>query len=434
MNLSKECYQKRRQKLMSQLPSGSVVIIRTGGMCARNSDCDFEFRPNSDFFYLSGFPEPEAYLVIHAQGEAHLFSLPKDPEKEQWDGFRYGIEGAIETFGLDAVSPVAAFDSAVIDLLDGATQVVFAFGDSVLHKQVSEKVTQLSRRVRAGAIPPVQYQNLTPLLAEMRLIKDDEEIAVMEAAAQISVQAHRRAMQMVRPGMKEYELEAELNYCFMRSGARHQAYNNIVATGANACTLHYIRNQDVIQSGDLILIDAGCELGCYASDITRTFPATGQFSEPQAALYQLVLDAYYAGLKKLVVGELYESYHNAAVAVLTQGLVDLGLLKGNVQSLIEKKAYRDFYMHNTGHWLGLDVHDAGAYKVDGASRPLQAGMVMTIEPGLYVSADNENVDAKWRGIGIRIEDDIVITENGPYVLTHGLPKKIADIEALMAAG
>jgi Xaa-Pro aminopeptidase len=266
----------------------------------------------------------------------------------------------------------------------------------------------------------------------MRLRKDAEEISIMEAAAQISVEAHKQAMRSVRPGMNEYQLEAEINYIFMKSGARQPAYNNIVASGSNACVLHYIKNDEVIDDGDLILIDAGAELGCYAADITRTFPANGKFSEPQAALYQVVLDAYHAGMAKLTVGTPYEACHNAAVRTLTEGLVAHGLLQGDVEFLIESKAYRDFYMHNTGHWLGLDVHDCGAYKIGGESRLLEEGMVLTIEPGLYVSADNMSVDAQWRGIGIRIEDDVQIRAAGPYVLTHGLPKEIKEIEALMA--
>ena len=433
MNLSKSVYQVRRARLMDSLPNGAVVVLKTASLCTRNNDCEFEFRPNSDFFYLTGFPEPDAYVVITATGKAHLFSLAKDPEKELWEGFRYGVEGAMETFGLDQVSPISNLSHDLPLLLDAATSVYFAFADTQLHSAVMTACTTLSGRVRAGAVAPAILANVTPVLAEMRLIKDAQEIELMEKAAQISVLAHRKAMQTVRPGMMEYELEAELNYCFMKSGARQPAYSNIVAAGKNACTLHYIRNNAQIQEGDLVLIDAGCELGCYASDISRTFPANGKFSEPQAALYQVVLAAYYAGLAKLNIGEAYEACHNAAVKVITSGLVELGLLQGEVDSLIESKAYRDFYMHNTGHWIGLDVHDAGLYQQEGKSRLLEAGMALTLEPGIYVSPHNLNVAPNWRGIGIRIEDDIVITEQGPYVLTHGLAKEIADIEALMAS-
>ncbi|WP_191601313.1 aminopeptidase P N-terminal domain-containing protein [Marinomonas algicola] len=429
--LSNTLYQSRRAHVMATLPKGSVAVLRTGGLCTRNNDCEYEFRPNSLFFYLTGFPEPDAYLIIDQEGRANLFSLPKDIEKEQWEGFRYG-EDAADAFGVNKVQTLSALEGDALAILDGAAEIVFPLEDTVLQDKVMAWRSTLSKRARAGAIAPTILRDLTPIVSEMRLIKSAEEIALMEKAAQISVQAHRAAMQAVKPGMMEYQLEAELNYQFMKSGSRQLAYNNIVASGANACTLHYINNQDQIDDGDLVLIDAGCELGCYASDITRTFPANGRFSEAQAALYQVVLEAYYAGFEKLTVGEAYEACHNAAVETITAGLLTLGLLSGNLQTLIENKAYRAFYMHNTGHWLGLDVHDVGAYKIGSDSRALQAGMVLTLEPGIYVSKDNMDVESKWRGIGIRIEDDIVITDQGPYVLTHGLPKEIADIELLIA--
>lgn len=433
MQLSKEVYRARRQRLMSNLGNKGVVVIRSGELCTRNNDCDYEFRPHSSFFYLTGFFEPSAMLFILPNGESHMAVLPKDPEREQWDGFRHGVSGAVREFGMDQAVELDELDDMALELLDGADQVAVLFDDEFLRDQVLAWRDALAAKARSGAVAPVGLVDLSDTLHEMRLIKDDAEIAVMEKAAQISVQAHIQAMKTVRPDMMEYQLEAELNYTFMKQGARVPAYNNIVASGSNACVLHYIKNDEQIKDGDLILIDAGCELGCYASDITRTFPANGKFSEPQALLYQLVLDAYYAGLEHMTVGSPYEAFHNAAVAVLTNGLVRLGLLQGDVEELIKNKAYRDFYMHNTGHWLGLDVHDCGHYKVAGQSRPLQAGMVITLEPGLYISPDNENVAPKWRGIGIRIEDDILIREAGPYVLTHGLAKEIDEIEALMAA-
>ncbi|MEO9656274.1 aminopeptidase P N-terminal domain-containing protein [Marinomonas sp.] len=434
MEISRHTYLERRKSLMAQLPEKSVVVLRTGELATRNNDCDYEFRPHSSFFYLTGFPEPSAYAFISGEGELTLLTLPKDPEKEQWEGFRHGRQGAIETFGAAQAAVIEELAPTAFDLLNGAQQVVYLFSDAELQQQIAQWRDALAAKARAGAIAPTHMQDLEPLVADMRLIKDAEEIAIMERAAQISVAAHQQAMSSVHPGMYEYQLEAELNYVFMKSGARQPAYNNIVASGANACVLHYIKNDEEIAEGDLVLIDAGAELGCYAADITRTFPANGKFSEPQAALYQLVLDAYHAGLKELQVGTAYEAFHNAAVEVLTTGLVNLGLLQGEPKALIENKAYRDFYMHNTGHWLGLDVHDCGTYKVAGESRPLQAGMVLTIEPGLYVSKDNLSVDKKWRGIGIRIEDDVLIREQGPYVLTHGLAKEITEIEALMSKG
>lgn len=432
MKIATQTYQARRERLMQSLPENSVVVVRTGELATRNNDCEYEFRPHSSFFYLTGFPEPSAYAIISGSGKMTLVTLPKDPEREQWDGFRFGSEGAIANFGANDAAPLEELDKVAFAALDGAEHVVYLFNDDVLREKIAGWRDAIAARVRIGAVAPASFIDLSPQVAEMRLHKDAEEIAIMEAAAQISVEAHKQAMRSVRPGMYEYQLEAELNYVFMKSGARQPAYNNIVASGSNACVLHYIKNDEEIDEGDLILIDAGAEFGGYAADITRTFPASGKFSGPQAALYQVVLDAYHAGMKELNVGTPYEACHNAAVRTLTQGLVDHGLLTGDVDFLIESKAYRDFYMHNTGHWLGLDVHDCGAYKLAGESRLLEDGMVLTIEPGLYVSADNESVDAKWRGIGIRIEDDVLIRADGPYVLTHGLPKEIADIEALMA--
>lgn len=431
MNLPIANYQARRQGLQSKLPEGFVAIVRAGDLCTRNSDCDFEFRPNSHFFYLTGYAEPSAYVLIN-KTQSILFNLPKDPEKEQWDGFRHGIQGVIADFAFDKAYALDDMDEKVTDLLDGCHSVWFDFSDTVLQQQIISWQQALAQKVRQGAQAPLQFNQLAGLLGEMRLIKDAQEVELMEVAAQISVKAHTLAMQTVKPGMKEYELEAELNYCFMKSGSRAPAYNNIVATGSNACTLHYVENNDLIKDGDLILIDAGCELGFYASDITRTFPANGKFSEPQAALYNLVLKAQKDAIEAVVVGSKYTDFHDVAVRVLSQGLIDLGLLQGELESVIEDKAYRDFYMHNTGHWIGMDVHDVGAYKIEGESRPLVPGMVVTVEPGLYVAKDNMKVDEKWRGIGIRIEDDVLVTESGPVILTHGLVREIDDIEALMA--
>lgn len=432
MNLPIANYQARRQRLQAELPEGFVAIVRTGELSARNSDCDYEFRPNSHFYYLTGYAEPSAYVLIN-KTQSILFNLAKDPEKELWDGFRHGTQGAIDNFGFDKAYSLEEMDEQVISLLDGCQSVWFDFSDELLQKQVMDWQQNLAKKVRQGAKAPAQLNQLAGVLGEMRLIKDTQEIELMEKAAQISVKAHTLAMQNVSPGMLEYELEAELNYCFMKSGSRTPAYNNIVATGSNACTLHYIENNAQIQDGDLILIDAGCELGFYASDITRTFPANGRFSAPQAALYNLVLKSQKEAIEAVVVGAKYTDFHDVAVRVLTQGLVELGLLQGDLDSLIADKAYRDFYMHNTGHWIGLDVHDVGAYKLADESRPLLPGMVVTVEPGLYVAKDNMQVDEKWRGIGIRIEDDVLVTESGPVILTHGLAREIDDIEALMAS-
>lgn len=433
MKLSTDIYRSRRHTLMANLPDHTVAVIRSGELCTRNNDCDYEFRPHSSFYYLTGFAEPSAVLLILPTGESHLAVLPKDPEREQWDGFRYGMTGAINEFGMDGAVELDELDDLAFELLDGAQNIALLMDDEVMRDHALGWRDALAAKARAGVVAPQAVIDMSDEIHELRLIKDSAEIEIMEKAAQISVAAHIQAMKTVQPGMMEYQLEAELNYHFMKHGARVPAYNNIVASGSNACVLHYIKNDEQIEDGDLILIDAGGELGCYASDITRTFPANGKFSEPQAQLYQVVLDAYHAGLEQLRVGKPYDAFHNATVEVLTDGLVKHGLLQGNVSELIESKAYRDFYMHNTGHWLGLDVHDCGRYKQNGQSRMLQAGMVVTLEPGLYVNPDNETVDAKWRGIGIRIEDDILIREDGPYVLTHGLAKEISEIEALMAS-
>lgn len=430
MNLPIVNFQARRQLLQAKLPEGFVAIVRAGELCTRNSDCDFEFRPNSHFFYLTGYAEPGAYVLIN-KTQSILFNLPKDPEKEQWDGFRHGVQGAVENFAFDKAFPLEDMDEQITNLLDGSQSVWFDFSDDVLQQQIVNWQQSLAKKVRQGAQAPAQFNQLASLLGEMRLVKDAEEIVLMEKAAQISVKAHQLAMQAVKPGMKEYELEAELNYCFMKSGSRTPAYNNIVASGSNACTLHYIENNAEIKDGDLVLIDAGCELGFYASDITRTFPANGKFSEPQAALYNLVLKAQKEAIDAVVVGAKYTDFHDVAVRVLSQGLIELGLLQGELESVIEDKTYRDFYMHNTGHWIGMDVHDVGAYKIEAESRPLVPGMVVTVEPGLYVSKDNMQVDEKWRGIGIRIEDDVLVSESGPVILTHGLARDIEEIEALM---
>lgn len=424
-------YQQRRQRLQSSLPNDGIFVIHSGSLCTRNNDCDYEYRPHSSFLYLTGYKEPDAYLVI-TKTESILFNLPKDPQKELWDGFRHGVQGALETFGFDRAFPLTDLDEELLTLMDGKETVYCLFSDDALQEKLLTHQKDLVRRQRQGAQAPIQLSDITSTIAEMRLIKDEDEIRVMEQAAQISVQAHIKAMQTVQPNSYEYELEAELNYTFMKSGARTPAYSNIVASGANACILHYIENNCQIHDGDLILIDAGCELDGYASDITRTFPANGKFTEPQAALYDLVLAAQKASIDVVKVGAKYTDFHDATVRVLTKGLLQLGLLQGELETLIADGAYRDFYMHNTGHWLGLDVHDIGAYKINGESRELQAGMVVTVEPGLYVAKDNMNVDEKWRGIGIRIEDDVLVTPEGPYVLTHGLVRERQDVEALIS--
>ncbi len=337
MNLPITRYQQRRHSLQKTLPQDAVVVLRAGSLCTRNSDCDYEFRPHSSFLYLTGYNEPDAYLVI-THHQSILFNLPKNPEKELWDGFRYGVQGAIEDFGFDSAFALDELDEQLLTVLDGCKTIYSLFDDQQLNEQLQSWQQTLVRRQRQGAQAPVQLHDITNKLAEMRLIKDEDEIKLMERAAQISVQAHTNAIKSVKVGSYEYELEAEIDYTFMKSGARTPAYTNIVASGANACTLHYIQNNALIQDGDLVLIDAGCELQGYASDITRTFPANGKFSPPQAALYEVVLAAQKAAIDSIQVGAKYTDFHDVAVGVLTQGLLTLGLLKGELETLIENKA------------------------------------------------------------------------------------------------
>ncbi len=429
-------YDQRRKTLIDQLPDNSAVILPAAEISYRNNDADYAFRQNSDFFYLTGFPEPDAWLVLtpgHKDGDSHLFLLPKDRTQEIWTGLRVGCEQAVSHYQMAQAYNLDELDQRVFELLDGRNHLFYPMrGDERLDQKVNGWCQQLRQKARAGAVAPEQLHNILPLVHEMRLKKSPQELAIMRQAGEISCQAHTKAMEVCQPGMMEYQLEAEFIYHFMRSGSRAAAYNTIVGGGANACVLHYVENTEALQDGDLVLIDAGCELHSYAADITRTFPVNGRFSEAQGALYQLVLDAQLAAIEQIKPGLDCHAPHRAAVKVLTQGLLDLGLLSGSVDELIEGEKYRQFYMHGTGHWLGLDVHDAGRYKIDGESRPLEAGMVMTVEPGLYIAPDDDSVDERWRGIGIRIEDNVVVTETGYEVITQAVPKTIDEIEGLMA--
>ncbi|WP_036567249.1 Xaa-Pro aminopeptidase [Oceanospirillum beijerinckii] len=434
--VSQDEYDQRRQRLVAQLPDNSVVVIPAATVSYRNNDADYAFRQNSDFFYLTGFPEPDAWLVLtpgHDKGDSHLFVLPKDRAQEIWTGFRVGTQQAVDHYGMAQAYELDQLEQVMPTLLDQREHLFYPMsGDNDLSQQINTWCQGLRQKARAGHLAPEQQHNLLPLLHEMRLKKSEQELAIMARAAEISSEAHCKAMQVCQPGMMEYQLEAEFIYHFMRSGSRAAAYNTIVGGGANACVLHYVENNQPLQAGDLVLIDAGCELHSYAADITRTFPVNGRFSEEQAILYQLVLDAQLAAIAQVKPGLDCHAPHRAAVRVLTEGLLDLGLLSGSLDKQIESEGYRQFYMHGTGHWLGLDVHDAGRYKIDGQSRPLEPGMVTTIEPGLYIAPDDDSVDARWRGIGIRIEDNVVVTETGHHVLTDGVPKTISDIEQLMA--
>lgn len=436
MKIDQAEYAGRRQRLLQQLPAGSVALVAAACLKTRNRDAEYSFRQDSDFYYLTGFNEPDALLLLipgRAEGEYVLFCPPRDPEMEIWTGYRAGPEGCVRDYGADQAFPLTELEQKVPELLDGAQRLYYALGqDEALDSRVRNWINVLRGRARQGAQAPEELVLLDNLLHEQRLFKSDAELEVMRRAAEISAEAHIRAMKASRPGMYEYQLEAEITGYCMDQGARFQAYSPIVGAGVNGCILHYIENSAPMQDGDLVLIDAGCELDNYASDITRTFPVNGRFSERQKALYQLVLDTQLACIEAIRPGVAWNRIHDLSVEHLTRGLVRLGLLQGDPDTLIEEGAYRRFYMHRIGHWLGMDVHDVGSYKMDGEWRLLEPGMVMTVEPGLYIAPDDETVDPAWRGIGIRIEDDVVVTDTGCEVLTAGVPKSIAEIEQLMA--
>ena len=436
MKLDPREYPKRRRQLMQLMSPNSIAIVPSAPVTVRNRDVEHPFRQDSDFYYLSGFAEEHAVLVLipgREHGEYVLFCQEKIKEQEIWTGRRVGPEAAPQVLGCDDAFPISDIDDILPGLIEGKDRIYASLGVSPeFDRQLMQWVNHIKTQVRNGATPPHEFSALDHLLHDIRLIKSPAEVALMQRACDISAEAHTRAMQMVKPGMYEYELEAELMRTFMAAGSRWPAYPSIVGTGENACILHYTQNNAEIKDGDLILIDAGCELDYYASDITRTFPANGKFTAPQRQLYQLVLDANYAAIEQVKAGNHWNQPHEAAVRVLTEGLVKLGLLQGDVDELIEALAFRQFYMHKTGHWLGMDVHDVGEYRIDGEWRILEEGMVMTIEPGLYIAPDDETVDAQWRGIGIRIEDDVVVTKTGCQVLTSKVVKDIDAIEALMA--
>jgi Xaa-Pro aminopeptidase len=438
----------RRARLLAQMAPGSVAVLATAPEVARNGDSDYPYRYDSHFYYLTGFSEPEAVLVLAAAragapAQAMLFCREKNAEREIWDGHRHGPQAARDAFGFDAAHAIGALDGEMIKLLANAPALYTPQGrgaaqDLQLAAQALRWLDAVRGQSRSGVTAPDTMHNLLPLLDEMRLLKDAGEQATMLRAASISAQAHARAMRATRPGMHEYEIEAELLYEFRRNGAQAPAYTPIVAAGANACVLHYSANNAPAKDGDLVLIDAGCELDGYASDITRTYPVNGRFSAPQRALYELVLAAQAAALQVIRPGVPYQGVHDAAVRVLAQGMLDLGLLRreqhGGVDEVIASKAYTQFYMHGTGHWLGMDVHDVGLYRdvhsADKPSRLLRPGMVLTVEPGIYVRPA-EGVPEQYWHIGIRIEDDVLVTAGGYTILSAAAPKTVDEIEQLM---
>ncbi|NVK39097.1 MAG: Xaa-Pro aminopeptidase [Gammaproteobacteria bacterium] len=427
---------KHRENLFQAMADNSVAVIPSAYIHLRNRDADYPFRQSSDFFYLTGFTEDSACLVLQKkQGQCRtiLFCQAKVKEMEIWTGYRLGPEAAIAELTLDEAFTITELDDKLPEYMSDCDQVYAAWGsEKQWDQRLIDAIEKVKLKARTGVQAPTAMQAIEPLLHELRLIKGPAEIELMAKAASISAHAHQQAMARVQPGMFEYQLEGTIRQYCAEQGSRFDAYTSIVGSGENACILHYTHNDQQIKDGDLILIDAGCELNHYASDITRTFPANGIFSKEQKALYEVVLNAQLAAIEAVKPGNHFNHPHEAALQVLTQGLVDLGLLSGDVDSLIKEEAYKPFYMHRTSHWLGMDVHDVGAYKQDGEWRVLEPGMVLTIEPGLYVAPDDETVDAKWRGIGIRIEDDVLVTQDGHSILSFEAPKTVADIEALMA--
>jgi Xaa-Pro aminopeptidase len=436
MTISKSEFARRRKNLMALMEPNSIAIIPSAPEQLRSRDTEHPFRQDSDFYYLSGFTEPEAVLVL-APGRRHgqfvMFCRERDPALELWHGYRAGPEGVCEKFAADDAFPISDIDDILPGLIEGRERVYYSMGRSAeFDLQIMGWVNTIRSKEASGAVPPGEFMDLNYLVHDLRLVKSAAEQRLLRRAGEITARGHCRAMSFCRPGQFEYQLEAELAHEFASSGARHLAYPSIVGSGANACTLHYVSNDSILRDGDMVLIDAGCELEYYAADVTRTFPVNGRFNREQRALYEVVLRAQLAAIAAVKPGNHWNQPHDASVRAITSGLLELGLLKGKVDKLIEGGAYRQFYMHRVGHWLGLDVHDVGDYRVGNEWRRLEPGMVMTVEPGIYVSPANTKVARKWRGIGIRLEDDVLVTATGCEVLTAGAPKTVEDIEALMA--
>ena len=429
-------YNNRRHALLKKLPQGAVVIVQCAPVHIRNGDVEHDYRQDSSFYYLSGMVESNATLVLvnGVNGPSStIFCASKNKLQEIWHGRRLGVDAAPDVLMIDQAYSNESLADKLIDLLDDASQVVYSFSRADTGELVQQSLSMLRRLARQGKICPTQLADLDPLVNAMRLFKSEAEVAQMTAACAISVTAHKRAMSVCKVGMHEYQLAAELHHQFTTQGSQRLAYGSIVAGGENACILHYTNNDQVLQDGDLVLIDAGCELDHYASDITRTFPVNGRFSEAQKTIYELVLAAHEAALACIKPGAVYTDMQDAAVKVITQGLIEIGLLTGELEQNIEQQTFRKFYMHNIGHWLGMDVHDVGVYKLDGASRPLIAGMVTTVEPGIYIDPEDLDIAPQWRGIGVRIEDNILVTDHGYRNLTANLPVSVADIETIMAS-
>ena len=425
----------RREQLLEAIGDG-VAVFPSAPLAVRNRDVEHPYRQGSDLYYLTGLDEAESVLVLTNQHEKHrmvLFVRPTKPEREIWDGPRTGVLGAVEAFGADVAFPIDDLAKKLPDYLGNVDRLHYRLAENdEADATIFDCLNLLRRGERRGVTAPEAIIDSSVHLHEMRLRKSDGELATMRQAAAITKEAHLRAMQVTRPGMREYEIDAELIHVFRKHGSERPAYESIVGSGPNATILHYRAGNRILNDGELVLIDAGCEYGYYASDVTRTFPANGKFSGEQRALYEVVLHAQQAGIEAVKPGVTLEDIHGGTVRSITEGLIDIGLLKGEVDSLIEEKKHEPFYMHRTSHWLGMDVHDVGRYYIDGEHRPLEPGFVLTVEPGIYIAADAEDVDERWRGLGVRIEDDVVVTKAGREVLTDGIPKQIDDVEAACA--
>lgn len=430
-------YSSRRAALMQQMGPSSIIILKAAQTTFRNHYHEYPYRQNSDFWYLTGFNEPDAMAVLapgREAGQFILFCRERNPAEETWDGARAGLEGAREHYGADEAWPITELKTRLPELLENREIIYYPMGiDHGFDRLITQTLNDMRKKIRTGIQFPDKLADIRPKLHHNRLIKSPNEIELMRKAADISAEGHIRAMQKCKPGLYEYQLEAELTYTFQQQGGRYHAYSPIVGSGPNSCTLHYVTNQSRIQSGDLVLIDAAAEYQNYAADITRTFPANGRFSAEQRAVYEIVLAAQEAGIAAIQPGTSWTAIEENITRILTQGLVDLGLIKGDIDNLIEQRAFTPFYMHRAGHWLGLDVHDAGSYRTPVGWRHLEPGMVRTMEPGLYISATLPDVPSRWHNIGIRIEDDVLVTDTGNEVMSKKAPKSIQAIEELMAS-
>lgn len=433
--MTQEIYARRRAELVNQIGDNDIVIVPTSPVKSRNGDVEYQFRADSDFYYLSGFDEPEAVLVIspsRQRGQYVLFCREKDPLREMWDGRRSGLEGALDTYGANDAFPIDDINDILPGMMEEKEKVFTTVGRYPdFDAQLLGWMTKIKQDTRRSKHAPYEFVDLNHILHEQRLIKRVDEVALMRKAGRMSAAGHTRAMQVCKPGMFEYQVQAEMECEFRKAGSQYNAYPSIVAGGANACILHYTENTDVLKSGDLLLIDAGAEYDCYAADISRTFPVNGTFSAEQRALYDIVLASQEAAFEKCSAGHCWNEPHDAAVQVISQGLLDEGLLHGSLDEVLDKQLYTQFYMHRTGHWLGMDVHDVGDYQVEESWRELEPGMVFTVEPGIYVNPA-AGIDPRWHHIGIRIEDNVLVRRDGFDNLTASAPKKPDDIEALMA--